>query len=164
MKIRFKNIAIICFILTYFINCKSDKGYTNYKSLNKNGLSASPVFFNVPEKVTDSGVKNLFILLRNDNSYSYANIFLIASVRAGEDLLTQDTLEYEMANPDGSWIGKGFTEVKESKLWWKEGVIFPKMQPISIEISQAVRNNGKAKGVSSLKGIESIGICIEDRR
>ena len=163
MKIRFKSISIICFILTYLINCKSDKGYTNYKSLNKNGLSASPVVFNVPEKVTDSGVKNLFILLRNDNSYSYANIFLIASVRAGEDLLTQDTLEYEMANPDGSWIGKGFTEVKESKLWWKEGVVFPKTRPITIEISQAVRKNGNAKGVSKLKGIVSVGISIEDQ-
>ena len=108
-------------------------------------------------------MKNLFIRLRNDNSYPYANIFLIASLRAGEDLLTQDTLEYAMANPDGSWKGKGFSEIKESKLWWKEGVVFPKMRPISIAISQAVRNNGRAKGILSLKGIEAIGISIEDK-
>ena len=68
-----------------------------------------------------------------------------------------------MSNPDGSWKGKGFSEVKESKLWWKEGVVFPKMRPISIEISQAVRNNGRAKGILSLKGIEAIGISIEDK-
>ena len=164
MKINLKKTSIIYFILICFINCKSDKGYTNYRSLNKNGLSTSPVVFNIPDKVIDSGVKNLFIRLRNDNSYPYANIFLIASVRAGADLLTQDTLEYAMANPDGSWKGKGFSEIKESKLWWKEGVVFPKMRPISIAISQAVRNNGRSKGISSLKGIEAIGISIEDKQ
>ena len=68
-----------------------------------------------------------------------------------------------MANPDGSWIGKGFTEVKDSKLWWKEGVVFPKERPISISIGQAVRSFGKEKGVSRLKGIQSVGISIEDQ-
>jgi hypothetical protein len=37
------------------------------------------------------------------------------------------------------------------------------MRPISIAISQAVRNNGRAKGILSLKGIEAIGISIEDK-
>ena len=63
--------------------------------------------------------------LRNDNTYPFANIFLIASLTAGGELVTQDTLEYAMAAPDGKWLGTGFTEVKESKLWWKEGVVFP---------------------------------------
>ena len=49
-----------------------------------------------------------------------------------------------MAAPDGSWLGTGFSEVKESKLWWKEGVVFPKERPIFIQVSQAVRNNGAA--------------------
>ena len=163
LKRILKNKVFLYFIFTCLVSCESDSGYTNYKSLTKDGFSSSPIVFNIPENVIDSGIKNLFIRLRNDNSYPYANIFLIASLRAGEDLLTQDTLEYAMANPDGSWKGKGFSEIKESKLWWKEGVVFPKMRPISIAISQAVRNNGRAKGILSLKGIEAIGISIEDK-
>ena len=31
-----------------------------------------------------------------------------------------------MASPEGKWLGEGFLEVKESKLWWKESVIFLK--------------------------------------
>ena len=157
------NKTIFIIITFGFVNCVSDNGYTKYKSLFKGGFSTSPIVFNIPEKVIDSGAKNLFIRLRSDNNYQYANIFLIASVQAGRVLLTQDTLEYAMANPDGSLIGKGFTEVKESKLWWKGGVVFPKTRPITIEISQAVRNNGNAKGVSKLKGIVSVGISIEDQ-
>ena len=160
---KLNNMVLLCFILICFISCESDIGYTNYKSLSKDGFSSSPIVFNIPENVIDSGIKNLFIHLRNDNNYPYSNIFLIASVQAGNHLIFKDTLEYAMANPDGSWIGKGFTEVKDSKLWWKEGVVFPKERPISISIGQAVRSFGKEKGVLRLKGIESVGISIEDQ-
>ncbi len=162
MKRALKNIASVYFILIGFVSCHSDNGFTKHKSLSNKGLSEEPIIFDIPDKVIDSGFKNLFIRLRNDNTYPYSNIFLIASIIAGEELIIQDTLEYAMANPDGSWIGKGFTQVKESKLWWKEKMIFPKIRPISISISQAVRNNGKAYGVSSLKGIVSVGLSIED--
>ena len=162
MKKALKNIALIYLILIGLFSCNSDNGFTKYKSLSNKGLSDEPVIFDIPEKAIDGGLKNLFIRLRNDNTYPYSNIFLIASIIAGEELITQDTLEYAMANPDGSWIGKGFTQVKESKLWWKEKMVFPKIRPISISISQAVRNNGKADGVPSLKGIVSVGISIED--
>ena len=67
-----------------------------------------------------------------------------------------------MASPDGKWLGEGFSEVKESKLWWKQSVIFPKERPIKIKISQAVRNNNVNNGVEKLKGIVSVGISIEN--
>jgi len=134
-----------------------------YKSVAKEGLSIEPVIFELPEHVIDSGLKNVFIRLRNDSKYPFANIFLVARLQAGDQFVIQDTLEYAMAAPDGEWLGNGFTEVKESKLWWKEGVIFPKERPINIAISQAVRKNGTATGVVKLKGIISVGISVEDQ-
>ena len=77
--------------------------------------------------------------------------------------MLQDTLEYAMAAPDGSWLGIGFTELKESKLWWKKGIKIPTERPVQIEISQAIRVNGSATGVTELKGIVSVGISIEDQ-
>ena len=65
------------------------------------------------------------------------------------------------AAPAGTWLGNGFGEVKESKLWCKKGVLFPKERPVKIQISQAMRNNGKAKGVPKLNGILTVGISIE---
>ena len=104
-----------------FGSCASDSGYVTYQTTAQEGLSTTPVIFELPEQVTDTLIKNVFIRLRNDNTYQFANIFLIASLTAGGELVTQDTLEYAMAAPDGKWLGTGFTEVKESKLWWKEG-------------------------------------------
>jgi len=37
----------------------------------------------------------------------------------------------------------------------------PSDQPLLIEISQAMRNNGTASGVAMLKGIVSVGVSVE---
>ena len=100
--------------------------------------------------------------MRNNNNYPYSNIFLLASLRSGEDKIYDDTVEYAMASPDGKWLGSGFNEIKESKLWWLGGVILSNQEPLTIEVSHDVRNNGEEKGVSKLKGIISVGISIED--
>jgi len=158
-----KDLFSTLLLLFFITSCVSKTGYTEYKSVLKEGLGTSPVVFDLPEEVVQSQRKNVFIRLQNDNSYPYSNIFLLVSLVGGDEVLIQDTLEYAMAAPDGTWLGQGFTEVKESKLWWKEGVVFPEKRPLKIKVAQAVRNNGSAEGVFKLEGILSIGISIEDQ-
>lgn len=150
-------------LITINFGCIPEKGYTFYKSVSNEGLGFNPLIFKVPEGIVNSSKKNIFLRLRNNNEYPYSNIFLLASLRSGEDKIYDDTLEYAMASADGTWLGSGFNEIKESKLWWQGGVILPNEKPLIIEVSQAVRNNGDQEGVSKLKGIISIGISIEDQ-
>ena len=157
-----RNILLVNLITINF-GCSPEKGYTFYKSVSNEGLGVDPVIFEVPKGIVNSSKKNIFLRLRNNNDYPYSNIFLLASLRSGEDIIYHDTLEYAMASADGSWLGSGFNEIKESKLWWKGGVILPNEDPLIIEVSQAVRNNGEEKGISKLKGIISVGISIEDQ-
>ena len=162
MKRLIRNILLINLITLNF-GCSPGKEYTLYKSLSNDGLGVNPVIFKIPDGIVNSSKKNIFLRLRNNNDYPYSNIFLLASLRSGEDIIYHDTLEYAMASADGSWLGSGFNEIKESKLWWKGGVILLNEDPLIIEVSQAVRNNGKEKGISKLKGIISVGISIEDQ-
>ena len=150
------------YLISIIFGCRPEKGYTFYKSVPNDGLGVNPVIFKVPKKIINSSKKNIFLRLRNNNNYPYSNIFLLASLRSGEDKIYDDTLEYAMASPDGKWLGSGFNEIKESKLWWLGGVILSNQEPLIIEVSHAVRNNGEEKGVSKLKGIISVGISIED--
>ncbi len=162
VKNRIKEFVILLVISLSFTKCEQEKGYSAYQSIGEEGLGTSPIIFEIPENVLDTLRKNIFLRLRNNNNYQYSNIFLIVSLTAGEEQITNDTLEYLMASPEGKWLGKGFLEVKESKLWWKESVIFPEERPIKINISQAVRNNNVKSGVENLKGIVSVGISIEN--
>ncbi len=103
---------------------------------------------------------DLYFLLRNDNNYPYSNIFLIASIE-DEKITSVDTLEYEMATPEGKWLGNGIWDLKESKLIYKTNYKFSDTLTKTFSIRQAVRKTGKVKGDSILKGIVSVGIVIE---
>ncbi len=103
---------------------------------------------------------NLFFLIRNDNNYSYANIFLIAKMTNGRQEII-DTLEYAMADEKGNWLGSGIWDLKESKLVYKKNYKFKDTLPVTISVEQAVRKTGQILGDEELSGIKTVGIIIE---
>jgi gliding motility-associated lipoprotein GldH len=161
--VRIKKYSFFLLILVLFgyNSCSNKSEYIAYQDTSKEGMQPTPYIFEVKDSLFQKQPRNLFIHLRNDNSYAFTNIFLICTLKAGNELVISDTLEYAMAAPDGRWLGSGFTEVKESKLWWKEGVVVSNEDPVTIEITQAMRNSGEPMGISNLKGIVSVGISIE---
>lgn len=50
----------------------------------------------------------MFLNVRNNNEYPYNNLFLIVSLNQPDGKVLVDTLEYQMANPDGTLMGTGF--------------------------------------------------------
>jgi len=66
-----------------------------------------------------------------------------------------------MTNPKGEWLGNGFTDLKENKLWYKENMRFPSLENYQIHIKQAVRKTGDVEGIKELKGITQVGFRIE---
>jgi len=72
-----------------------------------------------------------------------------------------DTLEYKMANPDGSWLGTGFGDIKENKLWYKEHIQFSEAGSYTFKLKQAMRRNGDVNPIADLEGIRDVGLRIE---
>lgn len=72
-----------------------------------------------------------------------------------------DTLEYKMAYPNGKWMGNGFSDIKENKLWYKENVQFSEIGTYQINIRHAMRQNGEVEGIDDLQGITEVGFSIE---
>ena len=106
----------------------------------------------------------MFVNIRNNNEYPFNNLFLIVSMLQPDGVTKVDTLEYQMTNPDGSLMGEGFSDVKESKLWYKENINFPKKGKYVVSIEQAVRETGKVGGMEQLPGISEIGFRIENTK
>ena len=104
---------------------------------------------------------NLIIYIRNDYRYPFSNLFLIATLKEDNNILTRDTLEFEMADTKGNWLGSGFMELKESKLWWKENFEIPDEKKLTAEIEHAVRFNGVEDGIDGLEGIVGVGLALE---
>jgi len=123
---------------------------------NKN----EPILFTIPQQ-DSTQTFDMFLTVRNNNDYRYNNLFLISTLEYPNGKVVTDTLEYRMANPDGSWLGTGIGSIKESKLWLKQDMAFTEQGEYALRISHAVRNNGEVAGVTNLEGITAIGYSIE---
>ncbi len=147
-------------IVMCFSACDEKAVFHEYKSLPNYWERDSAVVFNIEE--LDSIEKyNLFITLRNTNDYDYSNLFVISELQFPNGKTISDTLEYEMARPDGSWLGEGFGDLKENKLWYKEAFRFSESGMYQIRLKQAMRRNGSVNAIQQLEGIEDVGIRIE---
>ena len=52
-----------------------------------------------------------------------------------------------------SWA-KAFSDVKESKLWYKENFSFSKIGTYTLTLEHALRQTGKVSGLEDLEGLQ----------
>lgn len=152
---------LLCFLLMAALSaCGDHSVYTEYVSVKDTWKKGEQIqfTFNAPDTIHHH---NVFINLRNDENYKFSNLFLIVNMDFPNNETVTDTLEYEMAAPSGEWLGKGFSNVKENKLWYKENVLFPVNGSYTISIEQAMRKNGEVNGIENLEGVLDVGVSIE---
>jgi gliding motility-associated lipoprotein GldH len=156
------NRLFVLFLTAVFlVSCESDTVFSEVRAMDGHWGAAEVVAFKLP-KLDSLKKYNLFLNIRNTNEYKFNNIFLIVSMNFPHGKTVTDTLEYRMANPDGSWMGQGIGDVKENKLWYKENVQFFEDGVYTVDIAQAMRNNGDVEGVTKLEGITDVGFSIEE--
>ncbi|WP_394759359.1 gliding motility lipoprotein GldH [Flavobacterium sp.] len=154
------NSFLLFFVAFGFISCDKSQVFDEYYTFEDGWKKNSIVNFTFEQEASKKPY-NMFINIRNNDDYEFSNLFLIVKLEQPEGLIKVDTLEYQMANPDGTLLGEGFSDIKESKLWYKEKMLFPKKGKYKLSIQQAVRQTGKVKGVEKLEGITEIGFRIE---
>ena len=157
---RNRTLMPLLLMLT-FVSCDEKRVFDDYQSIPKNKWNKNQkISFSFTVKDTISS-NNLFINIRNSNAYPFNNLFLITALSFPNGQKIIDTLEYEMADVTGRFLGNGFTEIKENKLFYKENVQFPVIGTYTIEIAQAMRKNGEITGVFFLEGITDVGFRVE---
>ena len=153
-------LPVLFLIVICAYSCDSKRVYDEYESITHAWNKDSIITFKLP--VIDSIPEyNLFINVRNNNDFAYSNLFLIAQIHFPQGKVITDTLEYEMAVPGGQWLGTGFGDVKENKLWYKEKVRFNEPGQYKISIQHAMRKSGSETGIKDLEGITQVGLRIE---
>ena len=154
------NSFLVFGIALMLISCDKTQIFDEYHTFQNGWDKKNSVVFTFDQEVSKKP-NNMFINVRTNNDYEFNNLFLITKLEQPNGLIKVDTLEYQRADSDGNMLGEGFSDIKESKLWYKENVKFPEKGKYKVSISQAVRKTGKVKGVEKLKGIIEIGFRIE---
>jgi len=141
-------------------SCDSNQVFDEYKTVPNQWNKDSIISFNITPPDSTKAY-NLFVNIRNTSAYKYRNLFLIVDMNFPNGKVIKDTLEYEMAKPNGELLGTGFADVKENKLWYKESVIFKEIGEYKVNIQHAMRKNGDVEGIDELEGVTDIGFRIE---
>ena len=142
-------------------SCDSNRVFDQYVNVEDSiWLRSNIISFDI--EINDTIFRNnLFLNLRNNKDYEFSNLFLIAQINFPDGLRVVDTLEYEMTDNLGNFLGTGFTDIKENKLFFKENVRFSQRGQHTIKVEQAMRKVGNIQALDSLKGVTDLGVRIE---
>ena len=155
-----KSSFLFILIAGLLISCDKKRVFDEYKSVGNAWNKKTIVSFDLP-KLDTLKKYNLYVNLRANDEYKFNNLFLIVSLEQPNGLIKVDTLEYQMADVEGTLLGDGFSDLKESKLFYKENVHFNTSEKNKVHIKQVVRQMGKVVGVEDLEGITEVGFRIE---
>lgn len=161
MNLKVSKILFLIFVV-FFSSCDDKRFYDEYVNLEGKWNKENKLKFSFEQKDTIN-LYNMFITVRNNNDYPFSNLFVITKLTQPDHKIKVDTLEYLMANPDGTLLGEGVTDTKHSKLWYKENFKFSKAGKYTLSIEQANRETGKIQGVQDLEGITEVGFRIEKK-
>lgn len=96
---------------------------------------------------------DLYISLRHTTDYAYRNLFLFVDTHFPDGSISRDTLEFILAKPDGTWLGKGFSKIKYNRFLIRKGVVFPESGDYRFVFQHAMRTE-------SLAGMRNLGVRI----
>jgi gliding motility-associated lipoprotein GldH len=163
MEIILKKNKVFCvlLLLIFLVSCDSKTIFSEFKTLSDTSWKANETIsfeFDVMDTISP---KNLYIDIRNNNDYSFSNLYLITELNFANGTKIVDTLQYKMTDKSGNFLGSGFAEIKENKLFYKENKVFSVSGKHVFNVRQAMRKNGEVNPIPLLKGIQDVGFSIE---
>ena len=156
-----RKIGCFWIILWLIHSCHSDTVYNHYQKVEKAEWAQNHIVeFEIAMQDSISPY-NIFINLRNTKDYGFSNLFLITQMTFPDKTRVIDTLEYEMTDANGLFLGSGFSDIKENKLFYKENIRFHHSGNYILQVEQAMRKRNEVPGINPLQGISDVGISIE---
>lgn len=125
-------------------NSEIDKETWTYQDIKK---------FQVDIKDTNS-LFNFYLNVRNTTDYPFANLYVFVETTFPDSLMARDTIELQLANRRGDWLGSGYGKFKYNQFILRKGMRFVQKGSYSFSIEQGMRTE-------VLEGISDVGIRLE---
>jgi gliding motility-associated lipoprotein GldH len=96
----------------------------------------------------------MYINVRNAGGYQFSNLFLFVKTTLPKGQASIDTVECNLATPEGKWLGSGLGDIYDNQILYKKNIRFLFSGKYKFEIEQAMR-------INPLPMIMDVGIRIE---
>lgn len=153
IKIKRKSLIILVFSVI-LASCSQPSIFSEYKSVDVKGWDkdSSCVFDVSIENATT--VYDVFINVRNVGEYPHQNLWLFIQKTAPDSTISNDTINFFLADNRGKWLGSGIGSVFEMPVLYQQKLKFDGPGKYEYKIFQGMRD-------SMLIGISDIGLRIE---
>jgi len=142
------------FSLLLLAGCKQGIVFSHTESIGTEGWSSDDyVSFEILVEDTVN-VHSLDLHLRNDGRYAYSNLFLFIRTFAPTGASIVDTIECQLADKSGKWLGRGIGGQYQHTIPYKKDVVFPFKGMYIIEVEHGMRSN-------PLQQIKDLGLTIK---
>jgi gliding motility-associated lipoprotein GldH len=156
IKNRIKGFFFAAFLMlcVLFSSCDKSRIFEENTAIPESGWDSSNVIkFEVDIK-DPSTPANFYINVRNADGYPYSNLYLFVKTKFPNGKESNDTLECQLADENGKWIGKGIGDIYDNQIPFKRNVRFPLAGKYLFEIGQGMRTN-------NIPLIMDVGLRIE---
>ena len=83
---------------------------------------------------------NIFLHVRHTVEYPMSNLFMFVHVKGPTGQHLKDTVNFILANPDGSWTGKGSGNLRELRLLYRNQTKFGVSGTYTFTLEQGMRS------------------------
>jgi gliding motility-associated lipoprotein GldH len=140
-------------------SCETNK-YLQFHNFDSGWGNSQVMEFNFQgEKQND--IKNIDFILRHNNNYPFANIFLISELVTSNKKIQIDTLEFKLADSSGKWLGITKISLVEHKLPYKTNFILKEGETFKLKVRTSMRLNNEINEIENLDGVLNFGLLIE---
>lgn len=148
------NFVLLNLLALLCIGCAEKPVFQQNISMPNNSWNKDSIVKIEVPVVNTTGYHDIYIDIRNLNSYPYSNLYLFVNVIApnGENMV--DTIEYRLADDYGAWLGNKSSRIWDCTLPFRGMVKFAQEGSYTFNIRHGMRDN-------ELQGISDVGLTIE---
>lgn len=92
---------------------------------------------------------SMYINIRNAGSYAYSNLYLFVTIKGPEDKLISETVNIDLADKRGKWLGKGVGDLWDLQRPYRI-VKFTQKGKYVISYEQAMRDENGVEGITDV--------------
>ncbi len=141
-------------LFTAMVACNNSDVFEQSHELPEHGWHKDSSIVFSPVLKDTSMVMNIGFSISHNDDFPYSNLWLFVNVENPGGQTQTDTIEYFLAEPDGTWIGSGNTRSLTVHWLYKGGVKLSEAGEYKFKIQQGMRRE-------VLPGVEDFSLWIE---
>ncbi len=153
---RNKLLISLFVLLTSLSSCNEGEVYYSFHPIKNNSWNKQTAFnFLLDSLSVDPNVRyDVMFEIVNNSQYAYQNIWLYVQQNITDNVFVSDTIEINLTDSNGKWLGKGSTGLYQLSIPYKTSVALDSTRAYLIRIRHGMRGN-------SIKGIEKVGVLVK---